>query len=315
VERRHSVLLDRSDGPLLERQAFYPPVRDDEDRGPTTAVRMKRYEADAPALASSAAARALQSAGLEGSAVTHVVTVSCTGFAAPGIDTGVIEALGLPHTTQRTHVGFMGCHGALNGLRVADSLVRANPEAVVVVTSVELCSLHFAYGWNPDMMVPNVLFADGAAAVVGRAAPAEDTAWSLASSATLLIPGSAADMSWRIGDHGFRMTLSARVPDLVAGYLGEWLRSWLRKNGLGPDRVRSWAVHPGGPRILDAVERAASLTKDQTQVSRRVLADFGNMSSATVLFTLDRLRTLDGPRPCVALALGPGLVAEAALIV
>jgi predicted naringenin-chalcone synthase len=322
VSRRHSAVLERSCGPLLERQTFYPPAADDGDRGPRTALRMERYEAHAPALAALAVARALADAGQRASDVTHLVTVSCTGFTAPGIDTRVIEALGLPPTTQRTHVGFMGCHGALNALRVADSVTRADPAALVVVCSVELCSLHFAYGWNAEMMVPNALFADGAAAMVGRGAPAETAAqhvdgrgraWSLASSCTLLIPDTAGDMSWRIGDHGFRMTLSARVPELIGAGLGEWLRAWLADNGLTVGDVASWAVHPGGPRILGAVERAVGLGRAHTSVSRRILAEFGNMSSATVLFTLDRLRSEGAPGPCVALALGPGLVAEAVL--
>lgn len=316
VVRRHSALLERSDGPLLERQSFFPPARNDHDPGPSTAQRMERYEAHAPPLAARAAASALRDAQLGSEDVTHLVTVSCTGFAAPGIDARVIEALGLPATTQRTHVGFMGCHGALNGLRVADSIVRSDPDAVVVMCSVELCSLHFAYGWNPEMIVPNALFADGAAAVVGRAAHAAQPAagrWSLASSATLLVPGTSEDMSWRIGDHGFRMTLSARVPHVIEASIGEWLRAWLSDNGLSVDEVGSWAIHPGGPRILGAVERALGLDRERTRVSRDVLADLGNMSSATVLFTLDRLRSGGAPGPCVALALGPGLVAEAVL--
>jgi predicted naringenin-chalcone synthase len=316
VKRRHSVLLESSLGPLMERQSFYPPARDDTDRGPATAMRMLRYESEAPALAGAAACGALGSAGVRSEDVTHVVTVSCTGFAAPGIDTRVIESLGLPSTTQRTHVGFMGCHGALNGLKVADSLVRAQPEAIVIVCSVELCTLHFSYGWNPEMMVPNALFADGAAAVVGRsAASARSDAWRVASFATLLIPGTSDDMSWRIGDHGFQMTLSVRVPDLVQENVGGWLRSWLAENNLELEDVASWAVHPGGPRILSAVEAAAGIGKERTAISRAVLAEYGNMSSATVLFTLDRLRSQNAPRPCVALALGPGLVAEAVLIV
>jgi predicted naringenin-chalcone synthase len=307
------VLLERSCGPLLERQTVYPPARDDLDGGPPTARRMLRYEVEAPALAGAAACAALSSAGVASADVTHVVTVSCTGFAAPGIDSRLIESLGLRASTQRTHVGFMGCHGAINGLKVADSLVRASPEAVVLVCSVELCSLHFSYGWNPEMMVPNALFADGAAAVVGRAA--RGTApWRMSSFSTLLIPGTSDDMSWRIGDHGFSMTLSARVPDLVRDGVGDWLRAWLAESGLAISDVASWAVHPGGPRILSAVEAAAGLDKERTRVSRGILSEYGNMSSATVLFTLDRLRAEDAPRPCVALALGPGLVAEAALI-
>jgi predicted naringenin-chalcone synthase len=316
VAKRHSVLLERSCGPLMERQTFYPPARDDRDAGPPTAQRMRRYEAEAPALAGSAACAALSAAGVAAAEVSHVVTVSCTGFAAPGIDTRLVESLGLSASTPRTHVGFMGCHGAINGLKVADSLVRASPDAVVLLCSVELCSLHFSYGWNPEMMVPNALFADGAAAVVGRAARERDPAtWTVASFATLLIPGTSDDMSWRIGDHGFSMTLSARVPDLVRDCVGDWLRGWLAESDLALEDVASWAVHPGGPRILSAVEAAVGLAKDRTRVSRGILSEYGNMSSATVLFTLDRLRAADAPRPCVALALGPGLVAEAALII
>jgi len=314
VQRRHSSLLERSTGPLLERQSFYAPARDDHDPGPSTARRMEAYEAHAPSLAARAAGSALRDAGLSPHDVGHVITVSCTGFVAPGVDARLIDALGLPPTVRRTHVGFMGCHGALNGLRVADAAVRADPEAVALMCSVELCSLHFSYGWNPEMMVPNALFADGAAAVVVRSAPdTEPRGWSLASSATLRIPDSADDMSWRIGDHGFRMTLSARVPDLVAANIGEWLRAWLCDNGLAVGDIGSWAIHPGGPRILTAIEAALGLDREQTRASREILAEFGNMSSATVLFTLDRLRSAGAPGPCVALALGPGLVAEAVL--
>lgn len=313
VLRRHSALLERSTGPLLERQAFFPPARDDRDPGPSTSARMEQYEVHAPALAARASSAALRAAGTRPDEVTHVVTVSCTGFMAPGVDARLIDALGLPATAQRTHVGFMGCHGALNGLRVADSVVHTDSEATVLVCSVELSTLHFAYGWNPEMMVPNALFADGAAALVGRTSARNPTAWRLASSATLLMADTAGDMSWRIGNHGFRMTLSARVPSLIEARLGEWLRAWLCDNQLSVAEIGSWAIHPGGPRILGAVERALGLDPTRTRVSREVLAGFGNMSSATVFFTLDRLRAEGAPGPCVALALGPGLVAEAAL--
>jgi predicted naringenin-chalcone synthase len=315
VERRKCAILDATDGPLPQRQSFYPPARDEADRGPATSRRMEVYEAVAPGLAAEAAERALADADLSADDVSHLVTVSCTGFIAPGLDARVIESLGLPRGTDRTHVGFMGCHGALNGLRVASSFVGAEPDAVVVVCAVELCSLHFAYGWDPEMLVPNALFSDGAAAVVGRvAAGDEHDQWRVAANKTLLFADSAEDMTWRIGDHGFRMTLSARVPDLIEDRLGAWLDEWLGEHGLGTPDVASWAVHPGGPRILGAVERAAGLERTRTDVSRGVLSDFGNMSSATVLFILERLRRDGAPRPCVALAFGPGLVAEAVLI-
>jgi predicted naringenin-chalcone synthase len=122
-------------------------------------------------------------------------------------------------------------------------------------------------------------------------------------------------MTWRIGDHGFRMTLSARVPDLIEAHLTGWVVAWLAEQGLALGDVRSWAVHPGGPRILSSVERALGLERASSQVSREVLAECGNMSSATILFILDRFKRLEAPRPCVALAFGPGLVVEALLLV
>jgi len=247
--------------------------------------------------------------------VTHLVTVSCTGFMAPGIDATIIERLGLPRSTQRAHIGFMGCQGALNGVRVAESFAGARPDHVALVCAVELCTLHFSYGWDPDMMVANALFADGAGAVVGRAAEPGPDEWRVGATGTFLLPDSAEDMTWRIGDHGFRMTLSARVPPLIEAHLPGWMRGWLADQGLTVADVATWAVHPGGPRILSSFERALDVDRDHSTVSRAVLAECGNMSSATILFILARLRELEAPRPCVALAFGPGLAVEALLIV
>lgn len=315
VSTRRSVVLEGGAGPLEGRQSFFPPARDEDDRGPPTAERMALYEEAAPALGTEAARRALAAADLAPDDVTHLVTVSCTGFIAPGVDAAIIDGLGLSRQTQRTNVGFMGCHGALNALRVAHSFVDADPAHVPLVCSVELCTLHFAYGWDPDMLVANALFSDGAAAVVGRRANGAGDAWRVAASGTLLMPDSEEEMSWRIGDHGFRMTLSARVPDLIEEGLSEWIDGWLGEHDLSTSDVASWAVHPGGPRVLGSVESALGLDRGRTAVSREVLAECGNMSSATVLFILDRLRMADAPRPCVALAFGPGLVVEAVLIV
>jgi predicted naringenin-chalcone synthase len=316
VKRRHSAVLDRSEGPLSSRQSFFPPTEGEHDRGPTTAARMERYEALAPGLAAEASRRALKEGGVCPEQVSHVVTVSCTGFIAPGLDTRLIETLALPAGTRRTHVGFMGCQGALNGLRVATSFVEADPEAVVVVCAVELCSLHFAYGWDPDALVANALFADGAAAVVARASSrAPEGSWRVLANGSVVLPESREDMTWRVGDHGFRMTLSPRVPDLIEARVGDWLRSWLAEHGFGLDDVRTWAVHPGGPRILTSVEKAAGIDRSQMQTSWDVLSDYGNMSSPTILFILQRLQAVEAPRPCVGIAFGPGLVAEAVLIV
>ena len=166
------------------------------------------------------------------------------------------------------------------------------------------------------MVVANTLFADGAAAVVGVPVQnGEDPGWSVQAQGTFLMPMSQDAMSWRIGDHGFRMTLSAEVPELIRTNLGGWLTDWLEDQGLSANQVASWAVHPGGPRILEAVEDVLSLEDGALDVSWDIFRSHGNMSSPTVLFVLERLRKANAPLPCVALAFGPGLVVEAMLLV
>ena len=315
IQKRHSVLLEGGGNGSQPLQTLFRPVESEGDLGPTTSERMTRFEAHAPTLAAEAAEKALAHAGVQGAQITHLVTVSCTGFFAPGPDMALVDLLGLSPTVERTHVGFMGCHGALNGLRVATSFAGANPRARVLVSAVELCSLHMSYRWSPDSLVANSLFGDGAAAVVGVGdgeAPGPDS-WRLVASGTCRLPESAEAMSWRIGDHGFDMTLSSSVPDIIQAHLKGWLSTWLGESGLGLGDVSTWAVHPGGPRILSSVEEALGLPHQASSVARGVLSEFGNMSSATILFILERLRGADAPRPCVALAFGPGLVAEAAL--
>ena len=329
VGRRYSVLLNQPNGAPLVRQNFYLPRQDATDCGPTTGERMQRYTTEALPLALAAATAALADAGMDPQRITHLVTVSCSGFAAPGWDIGLIGELGLSLDVARTHVGFMGCHGAFNGLRVAHAFTAADPEAVALVTAVELCTLHNQYGWEPDRVVANALFADGAAAVVGcggdagrhSARSAQNGAtqkgqtggWNLLGSGSTLLPNTTDAMSWTIGDHGFEMTLSARVPDLIHRHLRPWLETWLAAHDVRLDQIGSWAVHPGGPRILNATTEALDLPADALAVSREVLRECGNMSSPTMLFLLDRLRHRHAPRPCVALGFGPGLAIEAAL--
>jgi predicted naringenin-chalcone synthase len=174
--------------------------------------------------------------------------------------------------------------------------------------------LHYFYGWDPQKVIANSLFADGAAAlVVGHAATGDKQSWRLTASGSHLFPDSKNAMTWTIGDHGFEMTLSRQVPAIIAQDLKAWLEHWLGSRGLTLSEVKSWAVHPGGPKILDGVEAALDLSADRLAASRVVLAEYGNMSSPTILFILDRLRRENVPRPCVALAFGPGLVVEAAL--
>jgi len=329
VDRRYSTLLEGEckDGEVP--QSLYPNQAC--GRGPSTGRRMQAYEAGAPPLAIAASQRAMADAGIVPADITHVVSVSCTGFIAPGIDMALVEGLDLAPTVERTHIGFMGCHGALNGLKVARGCLAAEPAARILMCAVELCTLHFFTGWDAEKIVANALFADGAAAVVCQNDAAESPgdrglgatrppaaahdAWQLAAVGTVRIPDSATAMSWRIGDFGFDMGLSRRIPELIGLHLRRWVERWLDRQGMTLGQVGSWAVHPGGPKILDAVEASLSLPQNGLVDSRAVLAGHGNMSSPTVLFILDRMRRRNAPRPCVALGFGPGMVVEAALFV
>jgi predicted naringenin-chalcone synthase len=310
VNGRGSVVLDNSEGPLEVRQSFYT------SSSPTTLDRMRKYEAESTPLAVAASRAALREAKVDPEGVTHLVTISCSGFCAPGFDIGLVKQLPLSSRVARTHIGFMGCHGALNGLRVARAFVDADPSACVLLCAVELCSLHHQYGWDADKVVGNALFADGAAAVVAVApGAARSRRYEAISSGSVVIEDSEDAMSWRIGNHGFEMTLSPRVPDLICQHLRPWLENWLATFHLDIASIGSWAIHPGGPRILSAVGEAAGLNDKALEPSQHVLADNGNMSSPTILFILDRLSRSGHRGPCLALGFGPGLTAEAALFV
>ncbi|MGE0758106.1 MAG: type III polyketide synthase [Pirellulaceae bacterium] len=316
VRTRHSVLLEAPAG-APQRQTFFLPAAGREDAGPTTAQRMQKYTASAASLAVRAAAAALDDAAVAPREVTHLVTASCTGFAAPGFDVEMMHTLRLSPEAARTHIGFMGCHAALNALRTAKAYVDGDPNAVVLLAAVELCSLHQQYGGRPELIVSNALFADGAGAAVLRATRSGELsgrhAWQLASSGSMIFPDSRGDMGWTIGDHGFVMQLSKRVPELIEQHVPRWLAHWLDRQQLQIRDVASWAIHPGGPRILECCVQGLRLHEHHLRVSREILAEFGNMSSPTVLFILDRMRQIAAPRPCVAMAFGPGLTVEAAL--
>jgi predicted naringenin-chalcone synthase len=245
--------------------------------------------------------------------VTHLITVSCSGFRAPGFDLGLVEELGLPRSVIRTHVGFMGCHGAFNALRLADAFLAADPAATVLICCLEICSIHQQYTPEADQIVANALFSDGAAAVVCRLTGDKADAWRLEGQASYIVPNTVGFMGWRIGDHGFQMSLSPQVPEVVERELRPHLARWLAERGLEVNEIGAWAIHPGGPRILLACSQSLGLPREALDASREVLATYGNMSSPTILFILDRLRRERPAGPCVALAFGPGLTIEAAI--
>ena len=294
---------------------FFPPRLHDDDLGPTTGERLCVYEQFAGALAHRATAEALQRAGCASDRITHLITVSCTGMRAPGVDIALIESLGLPREVRRAHVGFMGCHAAINALRLASDACRADAGAVVLVVCVELCSVHFQYRGQGDRLLANALFADGSAAaiVTSRDDLACTAPIALSDFASTIVPHSQDCMTWSIGDHGFEMTLALDVPGRIGAAIRPWMEQWLARRNLTVDDVGSWAVHPGGPRILDAFAGALGLDGQALDASRQVLSRFGNMSSPTVLFILDELLRANAPQPMVAIAFGPGLTIEAVL--
>jgi predicted naringenin-chalcone synthase len=314
VATRHSVLLEAPSNGTAARQSFYRQAVGLDDHGPSTGDRMQCYEAYALDLAAAAAARALDDAAISAADCTHLLTVSCRGFHAPGVDIGLMERLGLPSGIARAHIGFMGCHGALNALRLASAITSADPSARVLLSCVELCTLHQQYCCDVQQIVANALFSDGAAAVVGCGSEPDRRGWQVVDQRSILLPDTAEQMSWRIGDHGFVMTLSPLVPDVIRHRLRPWLEEWLATHGLAVESIPSWAIHPGGPKILAACGESLGLDPARLWASHEVLAEFGNMSSPTVLFILERLRQRQADVPCVMLAFGPGLTIEAALV-
>ncbi len=323
IKQRSSVLLDDPDHEDFNQEFFYP-ATSSEDHGPTTQERMARYAIEATPLAAMAVEKALAQADVTADEVTHLITCSCTGFHAPGVDIALMKSLGFTSGTSRTHIGFMGCHGGFNALRVAKAYVEADPAATVLIVCVELCSLHFQYTDNPEQIVANSIFSDGAAAIVGRAPEhsraAHNVGWQLVDQTSAILPDTIDQMEWCVGDHGFEMSLSSEVPSRIGNALPDTTDNFLLKHELTRKQITNWAVHPGGPRILTMAEHALHLNTDALHVSRAVLARHGNMSSATIFFILELLfiqtrhHTLCGQsNRCVAMAFGPGLATEMAL--
>lgn len=317
VEKRYSCLLKSSAGSIAERQTLYRTVQS-EDANPSTEKRMQVFSQEAIQLAEQSVQQVMTKTTCDAREITHLVTVSCTGFSAPGFDLQLLDSAGLPRGVERVNVGFMGCHGGLNGLRVASAIANSDPQAKVLLCATELCTLHYQYSGNTDQLIANSLFADGSMALVGEAACSTSlrstSGWRVAGSASYVIPGSADLMSWMISDTGFRMSLSPALPSLIQQRVFDWMCEWLRKYDLTPEQIRGWAVHPGGPKILSSFQAAMSISREDLVHSYDVLREYGNMSSATVFFILQRMIDEGDRLPCVALGFGPGITIEAALL-
>jgi predicted naringenin-chalcone synthase len=298
---------------VVTRHATVNPTVEDSSRW-STGARMERYLAEALPLGKDAVSMALGRAGLAASDLGMLVVCSCTGYVTPGLDILLARDLGLPTDARRVFVGHMGCYAALPGLGVASDYVALNRRPAVVLC-VELPSLHVQPPTaDPQQVVAHALFSDAAAAVV--LVPVEQTGPAVREIASRTDTTAADHMTWHVTDLGFRMGLSAKVPDVLSRHVGPFVDDLLARHGLGVADVGAWAVHPGGPRILDVTQASLGLSDEDLAPSRRCLAEHGNCSSPTVLLILDRLLAAGAVagRPMVMMAFGPGLTLCAGLL-
>lgn len=283
-------------------------------RSPGTGVRNDVYAREAPPLFAAAAREALVRSGTAAADITHVVTASCTGFFAPGPDFLLVRDLGLSATVSREHLGFLGCAAALPALRSAARICAADAAATVLLVCGEICTIHLRASSDPDQIISSAVFADGAAAAVVTAKASAGIRLELDDFATAITEEGESAMAWTIGDHGFEMTLTTEVPRIV----GREVRGALQPIIGDPASAQLWAVHPGGRSILDRVEAACALAPETLRHSRDILRDYGNMSSATILFVLQRILadagSSDGAR-LIAVAFAPGLTVESARLI
>lgn len=296
---RYSVIAPHADAAALDRDGRFKT-----GAYPGTAERMMLYERHAADLAAAAVGGLGLGLGAH-ERPTHIIVTSCTGLYAPGVDLDLQHRLGLPGDVERTVIGFMGCYAAINGLKAARHIVRSEPDARVLLVSVELCTLHMQETDDLDSVLSFLLFGDGCAAALVSAAP---TGLEIQGFHAAVVPESAGHITWRTGDRGFLMHLSGAVPNAIASGLPEVLAAVRARF---PQAPALWAVHPGGRSVLDAVERACGLAPEALAESREVLRAYGNMSSPTVLFVLQRmLGVAPAGTPGLAMAFGPGLTAE-----
>jgi alpha-pyrone synthase len=314
IKERYSVLADFSEdaNPL-----YYDNVV--ERNG--LEKKMRIYEEKALNLSKKAVEDCLSYQPQAKDKISHLVTFSCTGMYAPGIDVGIVEAFNLAKDVERTCINFMGCYAAIVALKNAYHIVRSNPQAVVLLVGVELCSIHHNTRPDPEQVVANAIFGDGASAVlVTSEDPGFETGrgLELVNFYSLFAPDGKNDMTWRIGNNAFELYLSSYVPKLLDKDLKSIAGQLLLKSNVKNEDIDFYAIHPGGMAILKACENALGISEEQNRFSYKVLQEFGNMSSVTVLFVLKELfkslKDEDAGKNVLSFAFGPGLTMESMLL-
>jgi alpha-pyrone synthase len=342
IQQRHSVISDYSQ----ENGAYtFFPNNADLEPFPSILPRMLEYRKHAMPLAKKAIDQCF--ANLNDSiksTITHLITVSCTGMYAPGLDIDIVQTMGLQTNIKRTCINFMGCYGAFNALKLADSICNADANAKVLIVSVELCTLHFQKKISDNNLLSNALFADGAAAVVVEGSRHKEsdngrpTQIGVTATSSVYLPDTQTkktclklksfycdlfaegqnDMEWNIADNGFEMILTPNVPKIVKSGIGKLFDKLLKESDLQKEDITMYALHPGGKAILEAIESALELTKEDNKFAYEILANYGNMSSATVLFVIknlmDNLLESDQSKNILSCAFGPGLTLESMIL-
>ncbi len=304
IDSRHSVLDDFQKEKVSDFTFF--PKNKELHPFPGTAARMQVFEEKGPELAEQAVRSALQQANVEAKSLTHLILISCTGMVAPGLELDLMRRLDIPSSVERYCIHFMGCYAAFTGLRLADQLVKANPNSRVLVVSVELCTLHFQKEYTEDNLLANSLFGDGAAAALVMQS---EKGLQIKNYFSEVLWEGEKDMAWKIGDFGFEMRLSQYIPSLLNQGIRR-LRD-LFEAKFNFSKVRHVAIHPGGKQILIQVQEAFGLSPEVNSHALEVLRTCGNMSSASILFVLERMlqdSSIQGD--ILALGFGPGLTLE-----
>jgi alpha-pyrone synthase len=315
IEYRHSVLSDYSKQP--SQFEFFP--NNPEAPFPSTMRRMQAYKEHGLDLALSAIQNCLASRhDFRIKSITHLITVSCTGMYAPGMDIEIVHKLNLNSSTKRTAINFMGCYGAFNAIKIADAICKADPHATVLIVCIELCTLHLQKNMSLDNIIANSIFADGAAAILIQSELKSGKYFTLEHFHNDLLPQTTQEMAWHIGDYGFDIVLSTYVAAMIESGIDTFTHNLLNQHHLKLADIDFYAIHPGGLKILQACETALSITKEDNRYSYEVLRQYGNMSSATVLFVLkaiwEDLNAEDTEKNIFSCAFGPGLTLESMLL-
>lgn len=313
IDYRYSAISDFSNDAADWK--FFPPVGS-ADKIPSIEKRMNLYGETAAPMAKQAIENCLANY-MDANAISHLITVSCTGMSAPGLDLELIELLDLPKNIYRSSINFMGCYAAIHALKMANAICQSESNARVMIVCTELCTLHFQDVANADNIASSLLFGDGSAAVLVVSDDVAMQGLFLKSFYSEIVPKGKDDMSWVIASTGFLMTLSGYVPDLIQADFESLMNKAMHKAGISKEDIQYWCIHPGGKRILDAIAKSLDFKEAELEQSLAVLKEYGNMSSPTVLFVLKKImeQMKAGETAHIfGAAFGPGLTMETFIV-